>query len=1037
MTMPSSHHSHRLRTFRVRMPAGVMLMFLLLASLALGAEQAGIPTPPPVPEVSPIISGSYPTDLDGNRIDDALEAGTGAQGEISIAAQEMIGVELIFNEPITQGQIDEFLRLGGQITYIYQALSFGWNGRLPAESVKLLPSALGATLVQVEAVQQFRPYMDTATQTGRVRPVWKAGFAGNQTGFSGDPTTTIACVGDGIDGTHQDLKGRNVYWKDFSEDKESSPVDFDGHDTLVAGVASGTGEAGGADTGELLFSYADFFAFYGHAVEPIWLSSGPVTFKSQATWTGGTATLAHYAWKRGTFSTNLRVVGNYAKGMSPQTLTNTFTPSNQEIVNIVLADFDTQRDLDNVVIVNSVNPYPGVGDGFNKFRGVAPGCKWAAAKVYDRDGYAGSTDFTAAMDDLVLVRKTKNIKVMNISHGLDFIGLPMESTSLRDKVNTVVKNGIVVVAAAGNGANDSPEAYRKMADPGRAAQAITVGATNDENIMTEYSTYGFFSPRKNLGEDYKPDLAAPGGSLYYSAIMAADSGTSDGINEDKQPNDYTVGVGTSFSAPFVAGSVALVIQAMEKQGTKWKYDSDEQPRYIKMLLCATASETNAKREGADNNLNPTLDRASGGPNSFPPGKDQHEGYGLINTDAAVEAVCQTYAAGSTVTEELGGNAYAKRVWARTLQLKAGCDIDILLDNPAGADFDLYLYSAVPSDTGAPTILASSTLVDKGADESIHYAPTANQAALLVIKRISGEGAFTLSSTQAGPPTAVNAQVSCAFNAFTTITLQATDDGKPNPPGALSYTILSKPAHGRLELPTGTTIATVPTKLPADKVVYRPTANYLGQDSFTFCADDGGTAPFGGKSNTATVKITVVKEMTLQFQVNSSSDDVFCSQSSSSQMLTDKWLGVGMHLVGMRFNGVTIPQGATINRASLKICAHPNGLQADVDGLIKGEAVDNAATFGANSHVIAQVTTTSASTAWKWSQSQPWTANEWYESPDISAVIQEIVGRPGWSASNSLVILYTINQVTFGDERRFWSFDGDPTKAAQLVITYQP
>ena len=40
---------------------------------------------------------------------------------------------------------------------------------------------------------------------------------------------------------------------------------------------------------------------------------------------------------------------------------------------------------------------------------------------------------------------------------------------------------------------------------------------------------------------------------------------------------------------------SVVIQAMEQQGTKWNYDSPEQPKYVKMLLCATASETNAAR----------------------------------------------------------------------------------------------------------------------------------------------------------------------------------------------------------------------------------------------------------------------------------------------------------------------------------------------------------------------------------------------------------------------------------------------------------
>ncbi len=212
-------------------------------------------------------------------------------------------------------------------------------------------------------------------------------------------------------------------------------------------------------------------------------------------------------------------------------------------------------------------------------------------------------------------------------------------------------------------------------------------------------------------------LIAPGGSYLYTGMMSVDSGTSDALGADKDPNDYASGVGTSFSAPFVSGCAALVIDAMQKQGIKWNFGASDQPRFVKMLLCATASETNAQREGKQ--FNPTLERAAAGPDGFPAGKDEQEGYGLINPDAAVEAVSQTYALGSSVTGDLGGNptATAKRVWAHTVNLKAGCDITVSLTNPAGADFDLYLYSAVPSKTGTPTILAASTNTKAGDPES--------------------------------------------------------------------------------------------------------------------------------------------------------------------------------------------------------------------------------------------------------------------------------------------------------------------------------
>jgi len=974
-----------------------------------------------------------------------LESGDGTKGELSIAsALEMVDVELVFREPIKQRQIDDFLGLGGQITYIYKALSYGWNGLIPQQNVKLLPSAMGPALVQVEALQQLEPYVDRASQIGRVRPVWRPGFAGSQTGFSGDPNTTIAFIGYGVDATHSDLRGRCIFWRDFTDENEPTPVDYDGHDTVVAGIAVGTGEASGTEAGELRFTTTSASPGSSLWVEPLSFTASNITMKTQAFWTGGMAWLYPLSWMRGTDTA--RSIGQGTRGLSPLTVTVPISPVAVNQYGAILVCLtprgyvDPFGKLENVTILTTISSYPGAGDGYNKFRGVAPGCKWCAIKVYTKDLYATTNDFAAGLDDLVVHRADRNVKIINISHGLrSAYGAPGESRYIRDKINSAVNNGIIVVAAAGNGAENSDDVTTRMADPARAASVITVGASNDDNSLTSYSTYGFLSPRKDAGEDCKPDVIAPGGSWYYGSVMSSESNTSDCKDADKVPNDYANVSGTSFSAAFVSGCAALVVDAMQQQGIRWKLDSAEQPRYVKMLLCATASETNAKREASDGTLDPTLDRAAGGPNAFPPGKDRHEGYGMINPDAAVEAVSLIYAAGTTVTADLGGDATAKRVWARTIHLRAGCDLDLSLDCPAAADFDLYLYGTVPSDTGTPVILKSSTRAGTGLAESLRYTPAADTAALLVVKRVSGTGTFTLRSTQAGPPTALDVQADCGINGSVTITLKATDDGRPNPPGAISYTVLSKPAQGRLEFTNGTPITNVPANLPAsmDAVVYRPPAGWVGQDSFTFCASDGGTPPSGGQSNAATVTVTVVKEITVEYQVMDSADDAVSSIPGTSQGLTDKWLGVGMHAAGMRFRTIKIPQGATINRASLKICAHPNGLTAAFQGVVKGEAADNPAAFATTSRIVGQLTTTAASKDWKWTQDNPWTANTWYESADISPVVQEIVNRPGWAAGNSLVIIYTTTQLTWGDERRFWAFDGEQWKAAKLVITYQP
>ncbi len=91
-----------------------------------------------------------------------------------------------------------------------------------------------------------------------------------------------------------------------------------------------------------------------------------------------------------------------------------------------------------------------------------------------------------------------------------------------------------------------------------------------------------------------------------------------------------------------------------------------------------------------------------------------------------------------------------------------------------------------------------------------------------------------------------------------IELAAEDDGLPDPPGVLTFSIESLPAGGYLHDPTSGRITAVPHALAGGGrvVEYRPKPYWVGEDTFTFLANDGGVPPGGGPSAVATVVVTV-------------------------------------------------------------------------------------------------------------------------------------------------------------------------------------
>jgi len=100
--------------------------------------------------------------------------------------------------------------------------------------------------------------------------------------------------------------------------------------------------------------------------------------------------------------------------------------------------------------------------------------------------------------------------------------------------------------------------------------------------------------------------------------------------------------------------------------------------------------------------------------------------------------------------------------------------------------------------------------------------------------------------------------------------------------------------------------------------------------------------------------------------------------------------------------------------------------------LRGEAADHAAPFAATAFNGSGRSVTSSSLAW----SPPaWTAigaaGAAQRTPDLSALVQEIVDRPGWAPGNPLVLV-----VTGTGKRTAESFEGAPAAAPVLRVEYR-
>lgn len=134
-----------------------------------------------------------------------------------------------------------------------------------------------------------------------------------------------------------------------------------------------------------------------------------------------------------------------------------------------------------------------------------------------------------------------------------------------------------------------------------------------------------------------------------------------------------------------------------------------------------------------------------------------------------------------------------------------------------------------------------------------------------------------------------------------------------------------------------------------------------------------------------------------------------------------------NVVGIRFTGVQVPQGATINDARVEFTAATAGVGTALLTM-QGEAADNSAAFTASANNLTSRTRTTAVTTWN---VEDWTtAGESYQSADFRSVMQEVTNRSGWCGGNSFTLF-----LTGTGARRFLTYDNDGAKAPKLRVSF--
>ncbi|MEM2916663.1 MAG: S8 family serine peptidase [Candidatus Woesearchaeota archaeon] len=171
-------------------------------------------------------------------------------------------------------------------------------------------------------------------------------------------------------------------------------------------------------------------------------------------------------------------------------------------------------------------------------QGVAPGARLLNAKVLSKTGSGTTSQIIAginwALDPDDDPATDDGADIISMSFGGMFTEL---DGPLASAVKEAISKGVVFVAAAGN-CRQGCGGFFGVVTPANLQDVIAVGAVDDNNVVASFSSGDTF-------DNYtKPDITAPGVDI-----------TSAWLNNGQKTLS-----GTSMSAPFASGAIALLLQ---------------------------------------------------------------------------------------------------------------------------------------------------------------------------------------------------------------------------------------------------------------------------------------------------------------------------------------------------------------------------------------------------------------------------------------------------------------------------------------------